>query len=378
MYKTHLLTDPASGKISRITWDNDRLITETGKPGKTRQTEKQFATAAEAGQQFEKKEWELLKKGHLFRDDNAAIGQPCLHYCPGLGYTGALSFQDTPNGIYVYKHGSYTQTESKDFLVQLLPTGELLDTIELPESLPWNIVYNETLRSLVMDVDHYIYQYNLDTKTFTRLTPAADKPASFIAASKQRIVYAVDPQLYVWDLPGNTIRQRTIEAIMVNGSIPFAGAISKDGNTIAFHNTQGEIELLDAVTLQPISRISGDFNTVADMQFIENDRTLIIRETYGSWGIRFYSLDTLQEIKAGAFIPPGYSKDILDFAINEEETLLVLEQRSGRSYVYNLQTAALLYEMKLDHCVKNAEIRFVKDLLGVRTDYGCFSLYRIS
>ncbi|TWV92575.1 hypothetical protein FEF09_28320 [Chitinophaga pinensis] len=54
---------------------------------------------------FFKKEWELLKKGAVLQADHAAAGEPLLHLFIGGAYTGCLSFEATPQGIYMYRSG---------------------------------------------------------------------------------------------------------------------------------------------------------------------------------------------------------------------------------------------------------------------------------
>lgn len=75
----------------------------------------------------------MLKRGFTLRNENSSAGAPGLHYFVGTGYTGSLSFENTPNGIYIYKHGWFkTVSDQKDFLVLIDTKGNLKKTIEDP------------------------------------------------------------------------------------------------------------------------------------------------------------------------------------------------------------------------------------------------------
>jgi len=109
---THQLIERASGNVLSLTLNDKSLMSETGKSGKLRTTEKAFSDLEDARKNFYKKEWEALKKGFVLHNDHAKIGEPLLHIYIGGGYTGCLSFQQTPKGVYVYKNG-----DGVDYLV---------------------------------------------------------------------------------------------------------------------------------------------------------------------------------------------------------------------------------------------------------------------
>ena len=85
------LINLANGDRLNLRVQGQILISESIKNGKTRQTQKEFASTDEAQKACVKKEWESLKKGFVLQDSEAKAGDTSLHVYIGGGYTGALS-----------------------------------------------------------------------------------------------------------------------------------------------------------------------------------------------------------------------------------------------------------------------------------------------
>lgn len=375
--KTANLFDDQNDKSSVITLSDNKVITETINKGKSRLTEKEFSDAEEASKQYEKKRWELLKKGFTERNEANEPGTPSLHYLAGLGYTGCLSFEDTPDGIFVYKHGWFkTANDQKDFILLIDREGNLKETIELPKVLPWDIRYNKSNNSLLMDIDHYIYSYDLADKQFVQHTSTINRPASFISVSDSNIAYGTHPKLFIRNNSDNSILEKDFDVEVIKGSIPFCAGLSKDGKMLAFHNKEGEIQLIDTQTYQLIKTIQGEFRMIVQIQFVDNDKTLVIREQYGKWSLHYFDVEKGMELFYPGLDVNEYSPTIFSFCFNADETILVQLHRT-RAHVFDYKNKKFMYSFSLEHCVKKAEARFVGEQLGVRTDYGCFSLYNI-
>lgn len=103
--QVHQLRNEQTGQSSMLTLATSQVSTKTTRGGKTRRTEKHFATAAESAAYAERQEWALLKKGFVLHQAAAAPGEPLLHCFIGGGSTGSLSFADTPEGLYIYQNG---------------------------------------------------------------------------------------------------------------------------------------------------------------------------------------------------------------------------------------------------------------------------------
>jgi predicted DNA-binding WGR domain protein len=373
----HHLFDDATGKIWAIHRTGNKIVLESGKPGKTKTTEKEPATADAADKEFEKKEWYTLKKGYVLRDGHALPGHPVLHYFVGSGYTGALSFANTPKGIYVYKPGLGSAKEDKDHLVRLSEKGVLEETIELPKVLPWDIIYLAAEEALLMDVDHYIFSFSLGSGVFTQLTHQFDKPASFVAAGGKKIAYASHPKFYIRQWASGTVLEQEVQTELVNGSIHFCAALSKGGSAMALYNMPEQVQLLDSNNGSLIRAIPVGPGKVEQMEFVSNDQLLLIRVLYtGAWEVRFFDIKNASEVNFPGLIPPSYSKEVSYFCFNADQSKLVYLQRK-KVFVFDFVNKQLLHSFQLAHIVKSAKAGFVGDLLGVRTDYGCFSLYRV-
>lgn len=377
--KIRHLSNPQTSRLAIFTFSGNSIFLESGKAGSTKVTEKDFPNPEEAEKYLQKKEWEFLKKGFILKNDNPDMGEAFLHYFIGSAYTGCLSFREVPDGIYIYKHGWFNAIDDQqDFLLKIDNKGIIYDTIKLPHILPWNIQYSSEANSLFIDMDHFIYKYDLDKKRFYML---ADRKkgrwASFVSVVGQKMAYATNQQLTVADIHGKVIFQKTFDLEIVAGFTPFCAVLSQKGDILAFHNKTGQIQLLNAENGESIGVINAGFNMASQMEFFENDTRLAIKETYGSWKMRYFDVKTGKEIHYPSLEVPGSNKQVDKFCFNKDQSKLVLLQQRGDAHVFEMDTQTLLHSFKVEHCVKNALPRFIGEILGVRTDYGCFSLYKV-
>jgi len=372
---THQLIDIDSEKILNITLKDKKLISETGKKEKLKTTEKEFSDAEDALKNFYKKEWDALKKDFVLTNQNAEKGQPILHKFIGGGYTGSLSFQQTPNGIYVYKNAGQAE-RLIDQLVLMDNSGTFLKEVELPQSLAWNIEYRYETNSLILDIDHFIYEFDIENDTFKNLGNKERSHTSFISVTNDRTAFATLGQISIINNQNKVLCTQNYQIEIIKGSTPFCGKLSNDGKLLAFHNKIGEIQIIDTTDGKLVNKIVGNFEMVKQIEFTNNTNLLVVREQYGTWGMRYFDLSASKEIKIGSLEIPEYSKDVNAFCFNADQSKLVLVQRA-RAHVFDFNARKLLHSFEIEHVVKSCNIKFVGEKLGVRTDYGCFSIYSV-
>lgn len=371
----HQLIDIQSDKIINLILKDNVLISEIGKMDKLKASEKEFSSSQEALINFYKKEWEALKKGFVLNDENAQIGQPILHTFIGGAYTGAISFEHSPKGTFVYKHG--LKNEAIKAALNLIDGhGKILKTIELPLSLAWNIEYRPERNALILDLDHHIYEFDIEKESFHNLGSEKSYVDSFISVAKDKIGYATMSTLRVVDNQNTALFSNQYELEVIKGSSPFCGKLSKDGKLVAFHNKVGEIQILDAENGTLLTKINGNFEMVNQMEFTDNNKLLVVREQYGTWGMRYFDLAKNEEIQIKELEIPESTKDVNAFCFNVDQTKLVLLQR-GDAHVFDFTNKKLLSSFKIAHLIRKCEIKFIGEKLGVRTDYGCFSIYKV-
>jgi len=374
---THHLTQTNTGKILNLTLNDKKIISKSGKEGKLRTIEKEFSNAEEAFKNFYKKEWQALKKGFVFFNENAKIGSPVLHKFIGGGFSGSLSFEQTPNGIYIYKSAKQTDDDLIDKLVMIDTSGALIDEVNLPKPLAWNIKYRAETNSLLLDIDHFIYEFDLDNNAFTNLGNDKSNITSFISTSKNKTAFASLDEFFIVD-NSNTIlfsQHYNIEAVS-GKTTPFCGKLSNDGELLAFHNKVGEIQIIDTATGKLLNKIEADFEMINQFEFAHNNDLLVVKEDYGTWGMRYFDLTTNKEIKIEELEIPEYIKEVDAFCFNPTQSKLVLRQYN-RTHVFDFIKRELLHSFEIKHMVKTCKMKFIGDRLGVRTDYGCFSIYNV-
>ncbi|MDR7132788.1 hypothetical protein J2X69_005162 [Algoriphagus sp. 4150] len=371
----HKLINNNSEKVINLILKDKILISETGKIGKLKTTEREFSSNEDALKNFYKQEWEALKKGFVLNDENAKIGQTVLHKFIGGAYTGALSLEHSPHGIFVYE--DKMQNEEIVGSMNLIDNlGKILKTIKLPKNLAWNIEYSAERNSLILDIDHHIYEFDIEKETFYNLGQEKSYVDSFSSVSNDKIAFATMSKLTVVDNQNRILFTKDYKIEIVKGNSPFCGKLSKDGKLLAFHNKVGEIQIIDAENGTLLSKINGKFEMVFQFEFADNNKLLIVREQYGTWGMRYFDLSTNEEILMKEIEIPEYTKDVNAFCFNADQTKLVLLQRAD-AHVFDFINKKLLHSFKIEHLGKKCEIKFVGEKLGVRTDYGCFSIYNV-
>lgn len=371
----HQLIDTNTEKVIILTLKDKILISETGKIDKLKATEKEFSSNEDALKIFYKKEWEALKKGFVLNDENAQIGQPILHKFIGGAYTGALALENSPKGIFVYED-KIRNGETIGLLNLIDKLGNILKTMELPKSLAWNIEYKPERNSLILDLDHFIYEFDIEKETFHNLGNEKSFVDSFVSVANDKVAFATLNKLNVIDNQNKLLFTKAYEIETIKGVTPFCGKLSKDGKLLAFHINVGEIQIIDAEKGTLLSTIDGKFEMVYQFEFANDNKLLVFREQYGTWGMRYFDLSTNEEIIMKEIEIPEYTKDVNAFCFNADQTKLVLLQRAD-AHVFDFINKKLLHSFKIEHLVKKCEIKFVGEKLGVRTDYGCFSIYNV-
>ncbi|SFM89015.1 hypothetical protein SAMN05428949_1190 [Chitinophaga sp. YR627] len=370
----HILSDAQTGKEITLRCDDAIFTTETNTGGKIKTTSKSAADTKAASQLFFRKEWELLKKGAVLHADHAAAGEPLLHLFIGGGYTGCLSFEATPQGIYVYRSGG-KEIGLQEELLCIDNKGLVNEVLALPKVLPWEICYDRSTNQLLLDLDHYIYDYDLSSGAFRQLTDHLSQPASFVSVAAGSRAYATHPHYYIQRSHNSKRIETTFEIKIINGSIPFCADLSPDGKLLAMHNREHHIALIDTDTGQLIKTLELPFAMAELIAWTGDGSELIVHERYSH--LHFFNITTGKEIFYESLAIPAYSKDLRNFCFNEDQSLLVCQQRTT-AFVFDFINKQFLYSFPIQHCVKSAEIKFIDTRqIGVRTDYGCFSIYAL-
>ncbi len=373
----HLLYDDLAQKTTKISCEENTLNLKTVTGGKTKTADKSYPSVEACRKEFFKKEWELLKKGAIMRNPAAGAGEPAVHIFIGGGYTGCLSFAATPNGTFVYQAGSNgREMGTQDKLLCISPDGRITSELLLPGLLPWEICYDAKLDNFLIDLDHYIYQYDFTSATFTKLTHELKMPASFATIGNGTWAYATHPFYYIKSGNGQP-KEFKLDVAFVKGSIPLCASLSPDGEILALNNSEGTIQLIDTNTTGVTTTIQGDFGRVEQILWTKDSKQIIVHSLRASNAIRFFDSATGSEMLHQTLTLPTYTQDINDCCINADNTLLVCLQRTT-AFVFDFNTKSLLYEFPVYHCVKTAQVRFIDGKqVGVRTDYGCFSIYHL-
>ncbi len=355
------------------------LLSESIKNGKTRQTQKEFASAGEAQKACVKKEWESLKKGYVLQNSDAKAGEASLHVYIGGGYTGALAFAGAGNDLFVYKCGGYKEGGAlDDFLIGLDASGAVKQQIVLPKPLAWQA--ERAGEVLLLDLDHFIFKFDPATGEFSDLSQwlsfkNSKEFTSFVCAAKDTAAFAMFGQIFTFR--GGEITPLSEYRSEMKSYTPILyAALDADGTRLALCCKQNEIKILSTINGEILNETKGDFGIFDKICFLA-DGSVLGKERYTG---KLVCLD----VASGERLKPAWLRgecaEADEFCISADGLRLALINYD-KAHVIDLKSGNLQPSFELSHVVKRCEAKFERindeEFLAVRTDYGCFSLYRV-
>ena len=373
------LVNLANGDRLNLRVEGQILLSESVKNGKSRQTQKEFASIDEAQKACAKKEWESLKKGYVLQNANAKAGKASLHVYIGGGYTGALAFAGAGGELFVYKCGGYKEGGALgDFLIRLDASGAVKQQIVLPKPLAWQAERAGDI--LLLDLDHFIFKFDPASGEFSDLSQGlsfknSKEFTSFVCAAKDTAAFAMFGQIFT--LRGGEISPLSeYKSEMKNYTPILCAALDGDGTRLAFHCKQNEIKILNTLNGEILNEIKGDFGIFDKICFLV-DGLLLGKERYTS---KLVCLDTASGERLKPAWLQGECAEADNLCISADGLRLALINYD-KARVIDLKSGNLRLSFELSHVVKRCEAKFERingeEFLAVRTDYGCFSLYKI-
>ena len=373
------LINLANGDRLNLRVQGQILISESIKNGKTRQTQKEFASTDEAQKACAKKEWESLKKGYVLQNAGAKAGEASLHVYIGGGYTGALAFSGAEGELFVYKCGGYKDGGAlDDFLIRLDVSGAVKQQIVLPKPLAWQA--ERAGEILLLDLDHFIFKFDPARGEFSDLSQGlsfknSKEFTSFVCAAKDTAAFAMFGQIFT--LRGGEISPLAEYRSEMKSYAPIlCAALDADGTRLALCCKQNEIKILSTLSGEILNEIRGDFGIFDKICFLA-DGSVLGKERYTS---KLVCLD----VASGERLEPAWLRgectEADELCISADGSKLALISYD-KARIIDLKSRNLRLSFELSHVVKRCEAKFERingeEFLAVRTDYGCFSLYKI-
>lgn len=350
------LINLSSGDRLKLALYENTLISKSIKNGKEKETKKEFENQKEALKALDKKEWESLKKGYIVYNDNQK------HLYIGGGYTGSLAFEELDGEFYIYKYEKENPT-----LVQVNSCFELVSSIVLPKDVAWDICAVDN-KNLFINLDHYIYKF--DTKNtefkdlFTTLGLKQAKFMSFLCSCQDCVAFCMFGRIFVYE--NDKFDERFREKIKINQPQALLQAdISK--KHFALHTKANEVLVYDTKIGQQIAQISHKFGYLSRLKFALNDNILLLHDMLG------FKIHALNSEFEPLDIDFGEAED---FCVSKDGLLAAVRLRQSVK-IYDLKTMKITQNITIKHLVRYCEMKILDGNLAVRTDYGCFSLYKI-
>lgn len=373
------LINLASGDRLNLRVEGQILLSESVKNGKSRQTQKEFASADEAQKACIKKEWESLKKGYVLQNSDAKAGEASLHVYIGGGYTGALAFSGAEGELFVYKCGGYKEGGAlDDFLIRLDASGAVKQQIVLPKPLAWQA--ERAGEILLLDLDHFIFKFDPARGEFSDLSQGlsfknSKEFTSFVCAAKDTAAFAMLGQIFTFR-GGKISPLAEYKSEMKSYTPILCAAISDEGTRLALHCKQNEIKILSTLNGEILNEIKGDFNIFDKICFLADGSVLGKERNTG----KLVCLDAASGERLKPAWLRGECAEADEFCISADGLRLALVGYD-KARIIDLKSGNLRLSFELSHVVKRCEAKFERingeEFLAVRTDYGCFSLYKI-
>lgn len=307
-----------------ISLEGTTLITETGKLGKLRTTKKEFSTLDEAILAFGKKHWDGLKKGFVYHNPDAQKGEVILHKFLSRYYTGALAFTEVDKYFFIY--GCAENGDAPDFLLKIDQQGKTESVFELPQPLAWEMKFQKEKNEILLNLDKRFYTFSVEEEVFT---PTAEQIKKISLCGK-----------YYVEVNGEKVK------IFYSENDQLKGTITTEYS----------------------------YTNIIDVNF--SDKYLIIRDIAYFKGLKFYDLETLELLEVKGLTIPEEFPEPRGFFVSPDSRYLV-QYIYTRGYLFDLQKEKFLYQFDIEHIVKTCEMQFLDAGLGIRTDSGCFSIYKI-
>ena len=373
------LINLSGGDRLNLRVEDQILISESAKNGKTRQTQKEFASVGEAQKACAKKEWESLKKGYVLQNSDAKAGEASLHVYIGGGYTGALAFAGAEGDLFVYKCGGYKEGGAlDDFLIRLDASGAVKQQTLLPKPLAWQVECAGEV--LLLDLDHFIFKFDPASGEFSDLSQwlsfkNSKEFTSFVCAAKDTAAFAMFGQIFT--LRGGEISPLAEYRSEMKSYTPIlCVALDGDGTRLALCCKKNEIKILSTLNGEILNEIRGDFGIFDKICFLA-DGSVLGKERYAG---KLVCLDTA----SGERLNPVWLRDECteadELCVSADGLRLALVGYD-KARIIDLKSGNLRLSFELSHIVKRCEAKFERindeEFLAVRTDYGCFSLYRV-
>ena len=373
------LVNLANGDRLNLRVEGQILLSESIKNGKTRQTQKEFASAGEVQKACVKKEWESLKKGYVLQNANAKAGEASLHVYIGGGYTGALAFAGAGDDFFVYKCGGYKEGGAlDDFLIRLDASGAVKQQILLPKPLAWQV--ERAGEVLLLDLDHFIFKFDPATGEFSDLSQwlsfkNSKEFTSFVCAAKDTAAFAMFGQIFTFR--GDEISPLSEYRSEMKSYTPtLCAVLSDDGMRLALHCKQNEIKILNTLNGEILNEPRGDFGIFDKICFLA-DGSLLGKERYTG---KLVCLDAASGERLKHAWLQCECAEADEFCVSADGSRLALINYD-KARIIDLKSGNLQLSFELSHVVKRCEAKFERingeEFLAVRTDYGCFSLYKI-
>ena len=373
------LINLASGDHLNLRVEGQILVSESFKNSKTRQTQKEFASIDEAQKACVKKEWESLKKGYVLQNAGAKAGEASLHVYIGGGYTGALAFAGAEGEFFVYKCGGYKEGGAlDDFLIRLDVSGAVKQQIVLPKPLAWRA--ERAGEVLLLDLDHFIFKFDPASGEFSDLSKDmsfknSKEFTSFVCAAKDTAAFAMFGQIFT--LRGGEISPLAEYKSEMKSYTPIlCAALNADGTQLALCCKQNEIQILSTLSGEILNELRGDFGIFDKICFLA-DGSVLGKERYAG---KLICLDAASGERLNLAWLRGECAEADELCVSADGLRLALISYD-KARIIDLKSGNLQLSFELSHVVKRCEAKFERingeEFLAVRTDYGCFSLYKI-
>jgi len=273
----------------------------------------------------------------------------------------------------------FDEGTQRDELIILGSTEQQLQHVRIPDgfgSLIWKACPVPALNQILLLIDHQVVIFSLDTLSFSLASKDTKPGKNFLSVAGTHAAWYEEEHVVVRELSnGAKLLRHPLQPQLYAGHTPqLTGAMSPDGTLLACCTQAGEVQFFDLAGGKPRLPWRGNFQMIEKLSFTPDGRWLLALEQYGSWALHCFDLASNAPLADWSALG---DMSRADFAIDPNGKFVAIARR-GMLEVIALASLKNVQRFPIDHMVKSCAIAWTgANTIGVRTDYGCLSLYYV-
>ena len=311
-----------------------------------------------------------MRKGFVYQNPNAAVGQARYHRFVGKDSNGFMPLATSPE-----RDDFFLTRVAGDFEDEILyhfdGSGEIFETVSLGAK---RMTYEQVLcpnDTLLLNNSYLLEQFSLRTHEITPFANKKNSMRTMLDQSGSLTLWYTGEEIVVFDFVSNTEVWRETVKCKKSKDPNFAyycfGMLSPRQSKAAYRITEGEYVLVDLKSAQKVVIHNEGWHPF----FSPDDQCFSV-------GGKFYLTQTGEEMDNPFLFPVRQGLSFSDTCmVRTNGNLMAVQQERGSSPIelWDTDSGQLLATIDDPFVVRQVNFAFTKSGLVLHTDYGAMSIY---